>query len=191
VEVTPVATPGEGVSVCGLVADERGGRPRSPDRRSSGGAKIQADRPRLYGMGKRVLLPVDGSEQAHEACEFVIAEFDDATLVLLHVINPAEAGYSAQTSIPSFSEEWYEQQRANAESLFEDIESLIAESDHDVETVVEVGKPTRTIVEYAAENNVDQIVMGSHGRSGVTRILLGSVAEAVVRRSPVPVTVVR
>jgi nucleotide-binding universal stress UspA family protein len=54
-----------------------------------------------------------------------------------------------------------------------------------------VGKPARAIVEYADDHDIDQIVMGSHGRSGVTRILLGSVAESVVRDSTVPVTVAR
>jgi nucleotide-binding universal stress UspA family protein len=72
-------------------------------------------------MGKRVLVPVDGSDQAHEACDFVVAEYPDAEMVLLHVINPAEAGYSAQASIPSFSEEWYEQAQANAETLFDEL----------------------------------------------------------------------
>jgi len=46
-------------------------------------------------------------------------------------------------------------------------------------------------VEYAEESDVDHIVIGSHGRSGVSRILLGSVAESVVRRADMPVTVVR
>lgn len=142
-------------------------------------------------MGKRILVPVDGSEQAHRAFEFVAEEFGDAEVVLLHVINPAEAGYSAQASIPSFSEEWYESERIAAEELFEEIDALADGTDLSTEREIEVGKPIRAIVEFADENGVDQIVMGSHGRSGVTRILLGSVAEAVVRRSPVPVTVVR
>jgi nucleotide-binding universal stress UspA family protein len=142
-------------------------------------------------MGKRVLVPVDGSEQAHEACQFVVEEFPDAEMVLLHVINPAEAGYSAQASIPSFSEEWYEQAQAQAESLFDEVEAETEGTDVSVTREIEVGKPVRVVVDYAADHGVDQIVMGSHGRSGVSRILLGSVAEAVVRRSPVPVTVVR
>ncbi len=141
-------------------------------------------------MGKRILVPVDGSEQAHEACAFVVREFPDAELVLLHVVNPAEAGYSAQASIPSFSEEWYDQQREQAEDLFEAVETDVPE-EVDVSSDIEVGKPVAVIVEHAENEDVDQIVMGSHGRSGVSRVLLGSVAETVVRRSPVPVTVVR
>lgn len=141
-------------------------------------------------MIDHVLIPVDGSEQARQACAYVESELPDVTVTLLHVINPAEAGYTIQTSLPTASEEWYENEKARAENLFDDLESSFGE-DRTIERVTEVGKPTRAIVEHAAEHPIDQIVMGSHGRSGVTRILLGSVAEQVVRRSPVPVTVVR
>jgi len=143
-------------------------------------------------MTKRVLVPIDRSEQAEAAAAFAVENFPDATLVLLHVINPAEAGYSAQASVPSFSEEWYEEKRAEAGDRFGELEALAREGGVEtVERVVEVGRPTKAIVEYADEHDIDQIVMGSHGRSGMSRILLGSVAEIVVRRATVPVTVVR
>jgi nucleotide-binding universal stress UspA family protein len=142
-------------------------------------------------MSKRILVPVDGSEQARTAFQFAAGEFPEATIVLLNVINPAEAGYSAQASLPSFSEEWYEQQTEAAEELFDTLVEEADAGDRDVERVTEVGRPTTVIVEYAADNDVDHIVMGSHGRSGVSRILLGSVAETVVRRADVPVTVAR
>lgn len=142
-------------------------------------------------MGKRILVPVDGSEQSREAVEFALAEFPDAEMHLLHVINPADAGYSVQASVPTFSEEWYDRQKKQARKLFTDIESAADGFEGHFEEFIEVGKPTHTIVEHAEEQDVDQIVMGSHGRSGVSRILLGSVAETVVRRSPVPITVVR
>jgi len=143
-------------------------------------------------MSKRILVPVDGSDQAQAASEFVVENFPDATVVFLHVINPAEAGYSTQSSVPSFSEEWYEQKQANAEELFDELAAVAEEAGiGDVERSLEVGRPTKTIVEYAEENDIDQIVMGSHGRSGMSRILLGSVAETVVRRATVPVTVIR
>ena len=142
-------------------------------------------------MGKRILVPLDGSSQAWEAFEFAIDEFPDDELVLLKVINPAEAGYSAQASIPSFSEEWYEHAQSEAEHLFERARDRASDRDVVVSEDTIVGKPSRAIVQYAEEHDVDQIVMGSHGRSGVTRVLLGSVAEGVVRRAPVPVTIVR
>ncbi|MFW6018069.1 MAG: universal stress protein [Halapricum sp.] len=142
-------------------------------------------------MGKHILIPVDGSDQAHRACEFVAEDYPHADVTLLHVINPAEAGYSVQAGLPTFSEEWYERQKGRAEEIFEEVESDLEGSNGSIEQEIEIGKPTNTIVEFAEMNEVDQIVMGSHGRSGVSRILLGSVAETVVRRSPVPVTVVR
>jgi len=143
-------------------------------------------------MSKRILVPVDGSEQAEATVEYVVETFPDATAVLLHVINPAEAGYSAQASVPSFSEEWYERTQAEADDRFDELAAVATEGGAtDVERALEVGRPTRTIVEYADENDIDQIVMGSHGRSGMSRILLGSVAETVVRRATVPVTVIR
>jgi nucleotide-binding universal stress UspA family protein len=140
-------------------------------------------------MVDRILVPIDRSEQAQRACQFVVEEFPEATLVLLHVINPAEAGFSAQSSLPSFSEEWYEKEQEEADRLFEDIERELG--DATAEHVVEVGTPTNVIIDYADDNDIDHIVMGSHGRDGVTRILLGSVAETVVRRASVPVTVTR
>jgi nucleotide-binding universal stress UspA family protein len=144
-------------------------------------------------MVDRVLVPVDGSEQAEAALSFVFENFPDATLVLLHVVNPAEASYGAQASLPTASEEWYENEKSRAERDFEEIAERASEHGVDIESAMEVGKPSSVIIEFAEDegNAIDHIVMGSHGRDGVSRILLGSVAETVVRRSEVPVTVVR
>lgn len=141
-------------------------------------------------MGKHLLVPLDGSEQSDDALDYVFEEFPDATVTLLHIINPTRAGYGAQAGIPSFSEEWYEEAEAAAETLFEEARQRAPDS-LTIETHTEVGQPSRAIVDYVEEHGHDGIVMGSHGREGVSRILLGSVAETVVRRSPVPVTVVR
>lgn len=138
---------------------------------------------------KEILVPLDGSEKSWNALEFAIDEFPTATFHVLHVIDPVEAGYTATATVPGYTEEWYEQARERADELFDDARDRV--DDSSIETATEVGRPSRVIVEYAEEHGVDQIVMGSHGRSGVTRILLGSVAEAVVRRSPVPVTIIR
>lgn len=60
-----------------------------------------------------------------------------------------------------------------------------------VETKMLKGHPAETLVEYALDNNVDVIVLGSLGRTGITRFLMGSVAEKVIRTSPLPVLLVR
>lgn len=142
-------------------------------------------------MVDRVLLPVDDSDQARRAVEFVRDEFPAADVVLLHVINPVDASYAGGAAFPFSSEEWYQQREDAAEALLDDLEGLATPDGGPIERAIEAGRPTQTIVEYAEDHDVDHIVMGSHGRSGVTRVLLGSVAETVVRRAPVPVTVTR
>ena len=139
----------------------------------------------------RILVPIDGSPQADTALEYVLEEFEDAEITVLNVIDPIEAGYTSQATVPGYSEEWFEQSKAAADELFEEAQATADDYGKTLETATEVGRPSRTIVNYAEESDVDQIVMGSHGRSGVSRILLGSVAENVVRRSPMPVTIVR
>ena len=139
-----------------------------------------------------VLVPIDGSPQSDAALEHALEEVETSRITVLNVIDPIEAGYTAQGTVPSYSEEWFEQSTAAAEELFEAAQATADEHGVTLDTATEVGRPSRTIVDVAAETaDVDQIVMGSHGRSGVSRILLGSVAETVVRRSPMPVTVVR
>lgn len=139
----------------------------------------------------RTLVPIDGSEQSTDALEYALEHFGDSTIVCLNVIDPIEAGYTAQASVPGYSREWFEQAQTSAEHLFEEARELADTYGVDIETATEVGRPSRTIVDYADEHDVDTIVMGSHGREGVSRILLGSVAETVMRRSTVPVTIVR
>ncbi|MCQ4332693.1 universal stress protein [Natronomonas sp. F2-12] len=138
----------------------------------------------------RVLIPYDGSEGAEAAVSYADDEHDDDEIVLLYVLDLAEAGYSAPPDavVPGYWEEWYEKAGESGRELLAEAAEAF---DTDVETDVVVGRPPRTILEHAEEHDVDTIVMGSHGRDGLSRILLGSVAETVVRRASVPVTVVR
>lgn len=140
-------------------------------------------------MVSHILVPLDDSPQAEAAYQYALEHHGDSRITLIHVIDPIEVGHRFEALLPSSAEGWYEDRREAAEDLFETAKQQA--NGAEVSTVVEVGRPSRVIVEYAASHDVDGIVMGSHGRSGVTRILLGSVAETVVRRSPVPVTVVR
>jgi len=74
------------------------------------------------------------------------------------------------------------------ETALESVERVV--EDVPVETSTVEGTPSREIVRFAAETPVDCIVMGTHGRGGIDRLLLGSVAERVVRTGPVPVVTV-
>jgi len=142
-------------------------------------------------MAKRLLVPVDGSDPADAALEFAVKEYPDADITALSVIDPTDVGYGSIEAAPSTFEHLQESAEDRTEQVLEDAKALAA--DHGVELTTEtvIGMPSRAIVEWAENSDIDGIVIGSHGRQGVTRVLLGSVAESVVRRSPVPVTVVR
>lgn len=137
-------------------------------------------------MAKRILVPVDGSEKSERAVQFAADEWPDAEITLLHVINPARSVSGAEMAVSGLAENWYENAERNAETLLSETADRV---DRDVDTRIEVGRPAYTILETA--DDFDQIVIGSQGRTGISRVLLGSVAEGVVRRAEIPVTVVR
>lgn len=148
-------------------------------------------KPYLWSMTSHVLVAYDGSPHSEDALEYAFEEHADGRITVLTVIDPVAAGYSPSMRLPHAAEEWYERAKADAEDTLAEVEQLSDERGIGVNTAVGVGRPSNAIVEYAADEGVDHIVVGSHGRTGVSRILLGSVAEAVMRKSPVPVTVVR
>lgn len=130
-------------------------------------------------MTTRVLVPVDGSDNSWRALEHAVDHYDSADVTVLHVIEPATDS----------KRETKKKQRAA--DLLERAKEIAADSETTVQTDTRTGEPAETIVEYATDSDVDVIVMGSRGRSGLSRLLLGSVAEYVVRRSPTPVAVIR
>lgn len=141
-------------------------------------------------MARHVLVPVDGSGPSRAAFEFALERYPDARVTLLYVVDPM-ADYSRQRSFPGYtSDDEFSTEREKGEAVLESILEA-APDDWPVETALEGGRPDRTILAYADEHDVDGIVIGSHGREGASRVLLGSVAETVVRRADVPVTVVR
>ncbi len=138
-------------------------------------------------MDTRILVPVDGSKPAKKALEHAIVRFPEASITALHVINPVDAGHS----MDGFSAPVFDELKAQADQLLEDAVSVAKAHDRELTTARKLGRPARAILEYADDNEFDHIVIGSHGRTGISRILLGSIAETVVRRAAVPVTVVR
>lgn len=143
-------------------------------------------------MGKQVLVPVDDSDRSKEALAFAVENYPDATITALHVVDPGSfpAG-GFESGVTTDIEQLRDTKEKHAEELLETLREHAADLGADIETATDTGKPARTIVEYADDNDVDLVVVGSHGRTGASRVLLGSVAETVVRRSSVPVTVVR
>jgi nucleotide-binding universal stress UspA family protein len=143
-------------------------------------------------MAHRILVPTDGSPQAQDALDYALAEFPDAAFTVITVLNPADMSMGGtEMGMASYADRWVEAEEERAEERFEELSALAADRDITLDCETVLGRPARAVIEYAEDHDIDQVVMGSHGRDGVSRILLGSVAETVVRRSPCPVTVVR
>ena len=141
-------------------------------------------------MYDRILVPTDGSECADRAVEHAldIAGQYDAELHVLSVVDSRDVSHSA----PAISPDQVEQTlRDRAESVVEEVADRAEAAGVDAVTAVEPGIPDDVVVEYAEDEDCDLIVMGTHGRTGLERYLLGSVTERTVRRSSVPVLTVR
>jgi len=148
-------------------------------------------------MPQNLLVPFDGSPLSKRALEYAFDEYDDGNVVVLHVIDPNDPGYSSAVDVDvrteplHGSDDWYDRAHEVETQLFDEAREVAADADGEVTTESTVGDPAREIIDYAETHDIDEIVVGSHGRSETSRTLLGSVAELVVRRSPVSVSVVR
>ncbi len=141
-------------------------------------------------MTQSLLVPYDGSEPAERALHTAATAFVDPDITVLHVVDPLESISAGGLDGPTLTS-MQDQREEAGERHLDEAESILAEYDLTVETTMRVGDVTREVVAAAEEHGLDHVVIGSHGRRGIDRFLLGSVAEKVVRRSPVPVTVVR
>lgn len=133
-----------------------------------------------------VLVPVDFSEEANQALEKATKFFaDPAKIHVIHVLptlEPTQPGMVWQTVD--------DQTRTDhIKTLF--YEKFPGEEYKQIKFSVMVGNPSSVIIDYAESNRIDLIVIPSHGRTGLSRFLLGSVAERVVRFAPCPVLVLR
>lgn len=148
-------------------------------------------------MTRRILVPIDGSPLSRKALRHALADVPDGSITVLHVadlFDPDDEfvpGKGASYEPMIGSDEWYEQADTVATRLFEEAQELATEYDRDVTTESDIGDPARIIVDFTTDEDIDHVVLGTHGRPRESRVVFGSVAETVARRSPVPVTLVR
>jgi nucleotide-binding universal stress UspA family protein len=144
-------------------------------------------------MFKRILVPIDFSPPSDAALEYArsVAGRYGASLQLLHVAeDPYRAFYSAEVFVPEIEGLRDEILTDTTRRLKERLRpSDVTELGATAESII--GTPAGSIVEYAAGHDIDLIVMGTHGRGGMEHLLMGSVAERVVRTAPCPVLTVR
>jgi nucleotide-binding universal stress UspA family protein len=144
-------------------------------------------------MFTRILIPTDFSGPSDAALQYArtVATKFGGTLHLLHVIeDPYRAAYATEVYVPEVTglrDDLVADAKVRLQALLSqaDVSRLGATAD------ATIGTPAWTIVEYATGHDIDLIVMGTHGRGGVSHLLMGSVAERVVRTAPCPVLTTR
>ena len=139
-------------------------------------------------MYDRILLAIDGSEHATVAASHAVhtADREGATLYVLFVAEKTRDDPETTGLQEGVSEDL-----DRSDEIVKGVVESADEKGVEVTSETVVGHPKEAIREYADEKNVDLIVMGSVGKSGIKRVALGSVAEDVIRSASVPVLTVR
>jgi nucleotide-binding universal stress UspA family protein len=137
-----------------------------------------------------ILVAVDGSEFSDAAIQdLILTRPTDAQVRVIHVIEPFPV---IETWV--YTPDWDKmlaEQRKDAEAFVAEAAQTLREAKFKVTTSIEQGTPQSVIVDEAAKWPADLIVMGSHGRKGLERFLLGSVSEGIARHAPCSVLIVR
>jgi nucleotide-binding universal stress UspA family protein len=144
-----------------------------------------------------ILVPFDFSESAEHACRIAAheARAHGASIVLLHVVElmphfghevtmMARPGTTTPISVRQYHME-------EAETALRAVAAGVAADEIHTTIVVRCGVPVEEIGDYLRDHPIDAIVMGTHGRTGLRRMLVGSVAERIIRTSHVPVLTIR
>jgi len=142
-------------------------------------------------LTKKILVPCDFLGSSRRACEVGVelAETFRVPLMLMHVVPASSVSYSDVPYIPA--PEYTKAVEESARSALRDEAARLQVKGRAIETLLKTGVAWEEIVEAARGLDVGLIIMGTHGRRGLPRAILGSVAEKVVRLSPVPVLTVR
>ncbi|NEX62369.1 universal stress protein [Noviherbaspirillum galbum] len=145
-------------------------------------------------MFHSILVPTDGSELARKAVSVAVklAKQDNASLLALSVAEPYPYGWVAEAAAFPEPESYEKQMRTEAETALRQIELAAREAGVRCELRPAFNtSPANEIVRTAEDHGCDLIVMASHGRRGLDRLLLGSVTQRVLLQTEIPVLVVR
>jgi nucleotide-binding universal stress UspA family protein len=146
------------------------------------------------GMHKHILIPTDGSELSQNAVDYgaALAKSVNAKITLLTVSTPFHTFAVEPVMVTDTPEQYASHVAALAERYLSSAKRVVAETGVSCQTThIEHDHPYRAIIETAERNRCDLIVMASHGRRGISAIVLGSETVKVLTHSTIPVLVVR
>lgn len=141
-------------------------------------------------MYDTILIPTEASPGAEQAVDLAV-DFADRYDADLHVLHVVESSDDSLVGAPI--DDQRAELSAESEEAIQLVEDTASDADVPVQTRIdsrELGEPQEAIIEHAERISADFVVMGTHGRTGISRLLVGSVAEEVIRQIDIPVVVV-
>ena len=143
-------------------------------------------------MYKRILIATDGSDKSKKAAEegLELAKSLGAQVIALNVINEVVIASAVRQLGADRKDVESKLERAGGKAV-DELKAMGAKMGVDVDTIVRIGAPANTVIDTAGAEKADLIVMGSHGESGASKLLIGSVVEKVLYWATIPVLVVR
>jgi nucleotide-binding universal stress UspA family protein len=143
-------------------------------------------------MYKRILIATDGSDKSRIAAEegMELAKALGAQVIALNVVNEVVIA-SAVRQLGADRKEVETKLKTAGAKAVDSLKEMGAKAGVSVDTIVRIGAPANTVIDTAGAEKADLIVMGSHGESGASKLLIGSVVQKVLYWSTIPVLVVR
>ncbi|NPV62440.1 MAG: universal stress protein [Methanotrichaceae archaeon] len=143
-------------------------------------------------MYKRILIATDGSDKSRKAAEegVELAKALGAEVIALNVVNEVVIA-SAVRQLGSDKKEVEDKLMAAGQKAVDAIKKMAADKGVKADAIVRAGAPANVVIDVAAANGADLIIMGSHGESGASKLLIGSVVQKVLYWATIPVLVVR
>jgi nucleotide-binding universal stress UspA family protein len=144
-------------------------------------------------MFKHILVALDGSEGSRKALDIAVqlAKDQGARCTVCTVVDIVSAASSMTFATGDIVNEWIATLNQDARQIESEAIAKYADSGVTIDTHVLEGYPSSALLDVAKKTSADLIVMGSHGRTGLKRMWLGSVAESVVREATIPVLIAR
>ena len=145
-------------------------------------------------MYKRIMVPLDGSQVAECVIPHIetIAKKSAAKVELVTVIEPLDIPTRGQIAISDDEIKQIDAEgKKEAGKYLDQISHRLTQSGIKTDTVILSGKAAESLVRYAVNNDIDLIIMATHGRSGISKIFFGSVAEKILRATDIPVLLIK
>ena len=143
-------------------------------------------------MYKRILIATDGSDKSMKAAEegMELAKGLGAQVIALNVVNEVVIASAVRQLGADRKDVEAKLEKAGGKAV-DDLKAMGAKMGVNVDTIVRIGAPANTVIDTAGAEKADLIVMGSHGESGASKLLIGSVVQKVLYWATIPVLVVR